>query len=395
MIYLNNAFTSFPKPPEVIEFVNKVIREPHLSAGRSAIEQDEEEDIVLGCRKCLAKLFNVENYNNISFTSGATFSLNMAIKGLRLENCHVITSAMEHTSVLRPLKLLEKNKVIELTIVDCDENGVVSPQNIEKAIRPNTKAIVLNHASNVVPAVNNIRRIGDITSEENITFIVDASQSAGCVLIDVKKMGIDVLAFTGHKSLFGLEGIGGIYIRDGIYIDPLTVGGTGLKSESLYQVEERPSYYESGTRNTVGIASLKAGVSYILNCGMDIMNEKKRKTFETLISGLREIPNVQLYGSHQYGTPLICFNIIGMLPTAVGRLLWENYSITVRTGLLCAPLIHEKIGTAPHGAVRISFSYFTTDDEIDLFLKAVSEIVELLNSGRIEESNKNKSLVCY
>lgn len=393
MIYLNNGATSYPKPDEVVCYTEKYLKSPRLGGGRSSYSE-ETEDVVYECRKALSELFNIEKPELISFTSGATQALNMVIQGLDLKNAHVITTAIEHTSMLRPLKLLEKKDGLKLSIVDCDENGLVNPNDIQTAIESDTKAIFVNHASNVIGAVTNIRKIADIAHEENIIIVVDASQSAGCIPIDVKSMDIDVLIFTGHKSLYGIEGIGGVYIREGINIEPLMVGGTGIKSNSLYQSEERPAYYEAGTQNIVGIASLKAGVSYILKNGIDNINKLRKDRFFQLYEGLEKIPIVQVFGKKQYTIPVISFNIKGMNPQDVGYLLGKDYDIIVRTGLLCAPLIHEKIGTAPFGAVRISFSHFTSNSDILTFLTAVDEIAGMFMTDKIKDDLPHRALTC-
>ncbi len=376
MIYLNNAATSFPKPECVIRAVSEFTTLPPMDAHRIAFA-DSGKSVVSSCREKLAQLFSIDNPDNIAFTSGATHSVNMVIQGLDdIMGGHVITTAIEHSSVLRALKLREKNGDLKLTVIDCNECGEINALDIENALTPETKAIIVNHASNVVGTAVDLEKISDIAAREHIILIVDASQTAGCIPIDVKRLGIDILIFTGHKSLFGFGGIGGVYINEELDVKPLIVGGTGVKTQSLYQTEERPLFYESGTQNTIGIASLEAGVSFILSEGIEKMAEKKEALYNKAIKGLASIPEVILYGNRKYSTPIICFNIKKLKPVEVGYTLGKNFDIAVRSGLLCAPLIHEKLGTSPYGAVRASFSYFTEEEEIDLLVKAVSEMVE-------------------
>ena len=268
MIYLNNAATSYPKPREVNAAISSYLNEMPFHASRVGFEM-QQVNIVDSCRDKLATLFNVENPRQIVFTSGSTESLNLAILGLSFNECHVITTSIEHNSVLRPLKTLEREGVITLSIVACDEAGYVNPQKIAHAIQKNTKLIVVNHSSNVTGTVLDIKTISRIARSHGIVLLVDASQSAGCVPIDVQQWDIDMLAFTGHKSLYGIPGIGGLYIREGIVLNPLKVGGTGVRSDLLYQPEEMPLYYEAGTQNVPGIVSLDAGVAFILRTRID------------------------------------------------------------------------------------------------------------------------------
>ena len=374
MIYLNNASTSYPKPDEVIQAATMYLNKMPIDSKRTTYKK-KQEDVISDCRKELAQLFNAEDSNLITFTSCATHSLNLVLQGLDLKDSHVITTNTEHNSVIRPLTALQETNGTEVTYVECDKYGFMNPDDIAQYIRPNTKVIVASHSSNVVGTVLDIKTISKIAHNNNLIFVVDASQSAGCISIDVQEMGIDVLIFTGHKSLYGIVGTGGIYIKDGIDIKPLIFGGTGIKSELLYQPKERPVYYESGTPNIVGIAALKAGVSFIRKKGIEEMNKFKTTLFNQVIHEFEKYSEITMYGKKEYYAPLISFNINGMAPEKVGSILGNSYDIIVRTGLHCAPLIHKKLGTYPEGTVRISFSCFTTEEDISYFLEAIDQIV--------------------
>lgn len=377
MIYLNNASTTYPKPDNVIRAVESYLKSVPFHNLRTGLERYKEDKIFL-CRKLLAKLFNVKNPEYIIFTSGATESLNLAIFGLNFKESHVITTSIEHNSVIRPLKTLELHGLIELTIVECDSKGYISPQKICEKIKKNTKAIIVNHCSNVTGFVMNLEEIGKVTRERGITFIVDASQSAGIIPIDVQSMNIDLLAFTGHKSLYGMQGVGGLFIRENIKLKPLKIGGTGVKSDYLYQPESMPIYYEAGTQNIPGIVSLHAGVSFIFETGLEKIRSHKEKCVEKIITHLEKKDEIILYlPPKELGTPTIfSFNIKNISPEDVGYILDNSFDIIVRSGLHCAPLIHKGLGTYPLGSVRVSPSYFTTDKEIELFLEAIDIICQ-------------------
>lgn len=373
-IYLNNAATSYPKPERVIDAVTACISSVPFNSLRAGYEM-AEGDVVYSCREKLSKLFNADNPRNIFFTSGSTESLNLALNGLDLEG-HVITTGIEHNSVYRPLKRLESRGAVELTVVDCDMKGFVEPESIRSAVTSNTRAIVVNHCSNVIGTILDLRAISGIAHESGALLIVDASQSAGALAIDVTDLKIDILAFTGHKSLYGLPGIGGVYVRDGIDLEPLKVGGTGVKSDLLYQPEERPLYYESGTQNIPGIASLDAGLSFVLEEGIDKIRKRKKMLFGEMLGYLRGKRGIILYGSGDLeGREAIAsFNIDGCSPQEIGYILENSFDIIVRSGLHCAPLIHQSLGSYPLGSIRVSPSYFTEIDEVEIFMDAINQI---------------------
>lgn len=338
MIYLNNAATSFPKPQEVIVSLNSYLESIPFHSGRVGLEM-VKEDMIFSCRQKLAILFNIKDPNRIVFTSGSTESLNLAIRGLELDGGHVITTVIEHNSVLRPLKSLEKEGVIELSFINCDTNGYVRAEDIASKIKRNTRAIVINHCSNVTGELLDLKTISEIAHSHGIVFIVDASQSAGSIPIDISDCNIDILTFTGHKSLFATPGIGGLYIHERIKLKPLKVGGTGVKSELLYQPKEMPMYYEAGTHNLPGIVSLKAGVEFILKTGLERIKSKKEKLFKLLISKLEKIHNIIIYGRRETKnrSPILCINIKGISPSDVGYILENSFGIIVRSGLHCVP----------------------------------------------------------
>lgn len=381
-IYLNDAATSYPKPLNIISSIEKFLEKPIIDSHRTNIKHDLEHfDIVNRCRKEISILFNVSNYNNVIFTSGATESLNLVLFGLPLEGKHIITTAVEHNSVLRPLKTLERDGKITLSTVECNKFGEISPNTILEAIKPNTIAVVINHCSNVTGVINDIEKIGSITKDNNLIFIVDASQSAGLYSIDVQKFNIDFLIFTGHKSLFGIPGIGGVCINKNYKPKPLKIGGTGIHSDYLFQPEDIPLYYEAGTLNIVGILSIYEGIKYIKEIGMDKIRKKKEQTVDQIVDFMSKNNKISLYPSKSYHskTTLFSFTIKGLDVEDIGYILENNFKIIVRTGLHCAPLIHEYIGTYPSGTVRVSPSYFTSENEIEKFEQAINSILNMLS----------------
>jgi cysteine desulfurase / selenocysteine lyase len=377
MVYLNNAASSFPKPPEVNEAVGSYLATEPFHAGRAGFER-QAEDMVWACRQGLADLFGVEDPTHIVLTSGATESLNLALFGSDLRG-HVVTTAIEHNSVLRPLNRLKEQRGVELTVVACDDNGRVPPSAIEQAIRPDTCALVVNHSSNVTGTVQDLQALGRIAQQHSVLFVVDASQSAGVVPIDVESGHIDLLAFAGHKSLWGIPGIGGLYVREALSLDPLIVGGTGIRSDLLRQPREMPMYYEAGTQNMLGIAALHAGVDFVLQHGVEDIGQRRREHVERLVAELEPIPGVGLHARDaalEYGG-MLSFNIEGVSPEDAGYMFESCFGITVRTGLHCAPLIHEALGSFPHGSIRVSPSYFTTDEDIDHLVDAVHAVADV------------------
>lgn len=377
MIYLNNAATSFPKPPEVGRAIHTYLATVPFHAGRVGFDR-QRRDAVWTCRQRLARLFGAEDPAHIVLTSGATESLNLALAGSDLSG-HIVTTTIEHNSVLRPLQRLRAERGIELTFVACDASGCVAPSDIERAVRPETSAIVVNHCSNVTGAVLDLEAISRIARRQGALFVVDASQSAGIEPIDVESQSIDLLAFAGHKSLYGVPGIGGLYVRQALSLRPLKVGGTGIRSDLSDQPREMPLYYEAGTANMLGIAALSAGVDFVLQKSVQAIGHERSQHVRRLRTELAGIPGVVLYASDATSPDagILSFNIDGIDPEEVGYVLEQSFGIVVRSGLHCAPLIHKALGSYPAGSVRVSPSCFTTPDEIDVFVTAVKTMASV------------------
>lgn len=383
MIYLDSAATSFYKPEQVQQAVCRAF-DTIGNAGRGAHAPTLEASRVLyRTRAKLAQLFHAENASRIAFTANVTQALNIAIDGLLQAGDHAVTTVCEHNSVLRPLYKKQENGVF-LTIVSADKNGTISPQNIQHAMRENTRAIVMHHASNVTGNVVQIKEIADITHRTGALLIVDAAQTAGNISIDVQEMGIDVLCFTGHKSLLGPQGTGGIYVREGLSIPSLLVGGSGVHSFDTHQPTEMPTALEAGTANGHGIAGLEAAVDFLLETGVERIHARENALMWRFIAGVRDIPLVKLYGDMDapLRAPIVTLNIGAADAAVVSDVLWEEYEICVRAGAHCAPLMHQHFGTAEQGAVRFSFSYWNTEAEIDRVVQAVREI-----AAECEEAN--------
>lgn len=378
IIYFDNAATSWPKPPEVSAAMQKFMRKIGANPGRSGHRLSvEAARVIYDTREKLAQLFNIPDPLQIVMTKNATEGLNIGISGLLKAGDHVITSSMEHNSVMRPLRAMEQRGV-ELTVIFCDKDGSMDPAQISAAIKNNTKAIFMTHASNVTGTIMPVADVGRITRKRGLIFCVDAAQTAGSCPIDVAEMNIDLLAFTGHKSLFGPSGTGGLYIRDGLdkEIEPFCVGGTGSRSEVEEQPDFMPDRYEAGTPNTVGIAGLQAGVDFVLSKGISEIKNKEEALVDMFIEGARDISGMVIHGKTdaRKRTPVISFNIDGMDPAAVVLKLDERFKIMARSGIHCAPSAHKTIGTYPKGAVRFSFSYFNTEEQIEKSIKALKLI---------------------
>lgn len=379
MIYMDNAATSWPKPEEVYQAMDSFMRTNGANPGRSGHRPSIEAGrVIFEAREALAQLFGVSDPGRIILTSNATEALNIVIQGMLHPGDHVVTSGMEHNSVMRPLREME-TRGIEVTLVCCSPEGLLDPRDLEAAIRPHTRLIVLNHASNVLGTLLPVREVGGIARTRNVPLLVDAAQTAGCQPIDVQTSNIDLLAFSGHKGLFGPQGTGGLYIRKGLEeaIPPLKRGGTGSHSEHEYQPDFLPDKYESGTPNTVGLAGLGAGVRFIAEKGLSAIRRRETSLTMHLIEGLRAIPRVTLYGT---GNPerqaaIVSFNVSGLTPSEVAMQLEEG-GILCRPGLHCAPAAHRTLGTFPQGTVRLSPSYFTPENDIDKTLEAVRRIAD-------------------
>lgn len=378
IIYFDNAATSRPKPSQAYTAVQKYMRNIGANPGRSGHRLSvEAARIIYDAREKLAKLFNVSDPLRIVLTKNATEALNIAISGFLKPGDHVITSSMEHNSVMRPLRAIEA-KGVSLTVIPCDKSGTIDPTQISMAIKKNTKAIFMTHASNVTGTIMPVSAVGRIARERDIVFCVDAAQTAGSCLIDVYKMNIDLLAFTGHKSLFGPSGTGGLYVREGLEkrIAPVYVGGTGSRSELEVQPDFMPDCYEGGTPNTAGIAGLLAGAKFVLSKGIVRIKKKEEKLTKQFIEGVKNLPGIIVYGpsSEEERIPVVSFNVEDIDPAEVALKLDEKFNIMSRSGLHCAPSAHKTIGTYPTGTVRFSFGYFNTLREIDKSIEALKQI---------------------
>ena len=382
LVYLDNSATSWPKPQGVVEAIRKAIEKYGANPGRSGHKLAiEAARIIYQTREALAELFGLEDPERIILTKNVTEALNLVLYGFLKPGDHVITSSMEHNSVMRPLRDLEK-KGVEVTQIRASEKGEIDPRDLLKSIRKNTKLVVLVHISNVTGTIMPVEEILKITKDHGIPLLLDAAQSAGTIPINLRELPVDLLAFTGHKGLFGPQGTGGLVINtEGLEekIEPLMRGGTGSRSEEEEQPEFLPDKYESGTPNTPGIAGLGEGVRFILKEGINRIMEKKEKLTLKLLEGLKEIKGVKLYGSldpkKQIG--IVSFNVEGKSPSEVSYLLDEKYNILSRPGLHCAPSAHKTIGTFPFGTVRFSVGYFNTEEEIEYALQAVKNLVRL------------------
>lgn len=376
MIYLDNAATSYPKPESVYRAADEFLRQHGANPGRGGHKMAVAAgEVVHETRRRLAKLFHIADPSRIVFTLNATEALNLGLKGLLRDGDHVVTSSIEHNSVTRPLKALE-TKGVTNTKVHCSSEGWLDPDDVERAITPRTPLIVVLHASNVTGTIQPIEEIGDIARRHGLVFMVDAAQSAGGLPIDVEKAHIDLLAFPGHKGLLGPPGTGGLYIGEGVNLTPLREGGTGSRSESEIQPESLPDRYESGTLNSVGIASLGAGVAFLLEKGIAEVREHEARLPKRLLEGLAGIKGMRLYGPQDEGKQVgvVSFNIAGWGPQDLSAALDQSFDIAVRAGLHCAPYAHRTIGTFPEGAVRLSLGYFNTLEEINYTLKCIRRL---------------------
>ncbi len=375
-VYLDNSATSWPKPETVYQAADNYARNIGANPGRSGYDQAVASGrILLEARSLLAQLFNATDPGHIVLAFNATDALNMAIKGVLEPGDHVVTTSMEHNSVLRPLNGLAQRGQITFTVVPGDKFGQVAADQVAAAIQENTKLIIATHVSNVVGTVAPLAEIGKIAQEKGALFLVDGAQSAGNTEIDVQSMSIDLLAFTGHKALLGFQGTGGLYIRPGLNIKPWREGGTGSVSEQDTQPEFFPDCLEAGTANTHGWASICAGIEYIQKIGVAEINAKEWEITHYFLEGLAAIPKITVYGPEitvQRG-PIVSCNIAGVDAGIAGFELAERYGIMCRTGLHCAPYAHKTIGTYPEGTIRFSLSHFTTRAELDYTLRSLQE----------------------
>lgn len=379
MIYLDNAATSFPKPETVYQKMDQFMREKGANPGRASHQLAAAASReITSVRELIADFFNIGATKEVVFTFNATDALNLGLKGAVTKGDHVITSSMEHNSVTRPLKHLEQKGVIKLSIVECDsETGELEINDLEKKITDNTRLILLTHASNVTGTLMPIKKVGELAAEEDIIFMVDAAQTAGVYPIDVQKLNIDLLAFSGHKGLLGPQGTGGLYINQELCLKSLRHGGTGSNSEDLYQPEDIPNKYESGTPNGVGIVGLGAGIEYIQEEGMDNLRKHKLELTDYLLTELGKMSKVKIYGPQniQQQAPVISINLADKMASEIGFILDRAFDIGIRDGLHCAPFAHRTLGTLQQGMVRISPGSFNKQEDCDELIGAIKDIL--------------------
>ena len=377
MIYLDNAATTMRKPEAVIQAVTDALCTMG-NAGRGGHDASlDASRIIYDTRERLAQFFHAESPKQIVFTMNSTESLNIAIKGIIEKNDHVITTALEHNSVLRPLYEMEE-KGAELTILPGDQQGRIDYADFEKNIKENTKAIICTHGSNLTGNLVDIKRVGEITKKHGILFVVDASQTAGVFPIDVQEMHIDILCFTGHKGLLGPQGTGGMYVREGVAVKPLLSGGSGVQTYSKTHPAQMPTALEAGTLNAHGLAGLRAAVGYLQEVGLDAIRKKEQELMWHFYEGVTKIPGVTVYGdfSQEERCAIVTLNIRDYDSAEVSDALAMQYGISTRSGAHCAPLMHQALGTVEQGAVRFSFSHFNTIEEVDTAIAAIRELAE-------------------
>lgn len=372
LIYLDNAATTFPKPKAVPKRVLEVIERIGGNPGRGMNRMSLDAlRVIFGTRESLATLLGVSDATRIAFTKNATEALNIAIKGVLTKGDHVITTSFEHNSVARTLHRVE-GEGVRVTRLTGNGEGLVTASDVSSAITRETRLVVITHASNVFGTIQPVSEIGAVCRERGVLFLVDSAQTVGALLVDVPTLNIDMLAGTGHKALFGPQGTGFLYVREGLDVRPLIDGGTGEVDVAI----EMPDCFEAGTMNTPGIGGLGAGIDFVLGEGIESIRKKELRHNEKLLGELSSIKGLHILGSKnaEERVSLVAFTIDSMKPSEVGRLLDEEHSIMVRSGALCAPEAHKTAGTYPDGTVRVSPSYMSVDSDIDAFIKAIKAI---------------------
>ena len=377
MIYLDNAATSWPKPESVYreldEFARKFAGNPGRSGHRFAVES---EDRVQGCRDGIARLLNAESPDRVILTLNATDGLNIALKGFLRPGDHAITSSIEHNSINRPLTSMAAAGKIEFDKAAPDPDGTVPAAAVEKLVRKNTRIIALTHASNVLGTVAPLEDYVKLARARGIALLLDASQSIGVVPLDVRGLGVDMVAFPGHKNLFGPMGTGALYVREGIDLNAFREGGTGSKAEQEIHPEEMPFRLEGGTPNAHGYAGLRAGVEFVLKEGLEKIRRHEQDLAVRFARAVADHPRVVVYCAETPGIRLgpVSINVRGVDPAEVGTLMDREFGIACRPGIHCAPGTHRWLGTLPHGTVRFSFGYFNTGEDVDAAVRAVHEV---------------------
>ena len=375
MIYFDNAATSYPKPESVYKRIDHILRSIGGNPGRSGHSMALDAGrVIFEARESAARLFNVKDASRIAFTKNATEAINVAFKGILKPGDHVVTTSIEHNAVMRPLQRLERDGGVKVIRVKADKDGLISPQDVEKAITKHTKLISVVHASNVFGTVLPVTEIGNVCRKKGIIFMIDAAQTAGAMPIDIEALNVDMFAATGHKSLFGPQGTGFLYVKEGIEPLPLVDGGTAEDDDIL----EIPDRLEAGTMNTPGLCGLGAGIEFLLKEGVEKIRKHEEGLIRQILDGLKGIKGISIIGTtdEKKRTCLVSFNMEGKDTSDVGYRLDNEFNIMLRCGLHCANHAHKTAGTYPRGAVRVSPGYFNTSDEIEEFLKAIREIAE-------------------
>ena len=379
LIYLDNAATTFPKPVSVLEKMVETYLRIGVSPGRGSYDLSVEAESLVGeVRQKMARFFGAPDPDRVVFTSNATDALNLAIQGMLRPGDHVVSTRLEHNSVLRPLYHLRQQGIIEYDLVGFDARGFVHPEDVVAALRPTTKLVILCHASNVLGTIQPVQEIGRLCAERGVPVLIDTAQSAGVIPIDMQSWQIAALAFTGHKAMLGPTGIGGLVLNRGIEIEPTRFGGTGLESGSPVHTETFPHRLEAGTLNLMGIIGLSEGLDFLQTMGIELIHAKEMELLTTLRDGLSLIDGIELYCAENLSNhvALLTANVRGMDPDDVGSILDADFHIAVRAGLHCAPLVHEGLGTLPHGSVRFSPGPFNRMEDIEKTLEAMAEIAK-------------------
>ncbi|NMM62047.1 aminotransferase class V-fold PLP-dependent enzyme [Clostridium sp. P21] len=380
-VYLDNASTSYPKPEAVYSSILNYMKNIGANPGRGGYSNALAGDrIIYDCREALMNFFNFNKLENVIFTGNITQSLNILMKSIIKDGWHIITSSMEHNSVLRPLSSLKRSMNIEVDVLKCSENGLIDVDDFKNAIKPNTKLVVLSHASNIIGTIQPLEIIGSICKQKDIYFIVDSAQTAGCISEDFYKLNCNALAFTGHKCLLGPQGVGGFLIDDNLNKEAVTFmeGGTGSLSQSIMQPQFLPDKFESGTLNAPGISGLLAGINYINKIGISTICEIETELCQRLIDGLLNIKSIQVYGLKNAAlrTSTVSINSSKINNEELSLILDKGFDIMSRTGLHCAPLAHKTINTFSKGTLRFSIGCFNTKEDIDYTLYAINSILK-------------------
>jgi len=378
-IYLDNAATTFPKPREVLKEMIDVYSSLGVSPGRGSYDLSmEAEDRVMGIRRQICQFFGGSDPERVIFSYNATDALNTLIQGLITPGSHVVTSRLEHNSVLRPLHHFSEQGIIHLDFIPFNTEGFLDPVTVAEAIKPNTGFVILTHASNVLGTIQPVEQIGAICREHGIPLLLDVTQTAGIIPIRMDEWGVSAVAFTGHKALLGPTGIGGLVLSPGLDVKTTRFGGTGRESRSLIHTQTYPYRLEAGTINVAGVFGLSAGLNYLSIHGMEKVHAKELELTKRLRDGLNSIKEVRVYPSNGHGqhVPILLCNVDGMDPQDLSAILDADFGIATRAGLHCAPLVHQDLGTSPKGGVRFSLGPFNTAEEIDKTLEAMTAISE-------------------